>query len=69
MSSNGIFISDTYPKLNDRDFNIITTVFVLLSAIGLYFGLLGDNGASTEQFLFANYKSNSVLVAISLAMR
>lgn len=69
MSSNGTFIGVTHPKLNDSDYNIITAVFVLSSAIGLYFGLLGDNATSTSDFLFANYKSNSVLVAISLAMR
>lgn len=69
MSGNGTFIADTYPKLNDSDYNVITAVFVLSSAIGLYFGLLGDNAASTSGFLFADYKSNSMLVAISLAMR
>lgn len=69
MESSGTFISDVYPKLSDIDYSIIAAVFLLLSAIGLYFGILSDKAMATTDFLFANYKSNSVLVAISLAMR
>lgn len=69
MVSNGTFISDVYPKLSDIDYSIITAVFLLSSAVGLYFGVLSDKATTTKDFLSANYKSNSVLVAISLAMR
>lgn len=69
MASNGTIISDVHPKLNDMDYNIITGVFLLSSAIGLYFGIHNDKTTTTKEFLFANYKSNSVMVGISLAMR
>lgn len=69
MASNGTIISDVHPKLNDMDYSIITAVFVLSSAIGLYFGIHNDKTTTTKQFLYANYKSNSVLIGISLAMR
>lgn len=56
-------------NLSVVDQSVIIAMFLMSLAIGIYFGVFNNSPQTANYYLFADYKSNSLLIGISLIVR